>query len=901
MAAVGFALVSAPITHAKTMSDMSPKEQALSYSYVRMMQTCIASGSYPDGTWANNRISDENAKSYKFFGSSAIGAYHSGLLTGEGTATIKGPLVINKGAIDCSDSTWVKNALSLWGYSNPLDFLCGVDGGKEGIGAARTDGQDCRQNTNPFQPFDIGNFTRVISDGVYGGGDILQLGPEAQYVLNLTSFNSLCASTPAQPGIDPNNEWLHTGVQVVQADGTIKDVDYLSSTKKRTDTVQYDGDSSVTCEELKNRVNASAGDYAFWAENHKEEAAAQGQVGQNTSGTPSGDEPSSCVISGVGWIVCPVVTFVADLTDVAFGFLADNFLSVDIGIIDPDSKTHEAWSQFLGLGNAVFIVAFLVVIYSQVSGLGLSNYGVKKMLPRIIVMAILINLSFYICQLAVDLSNILGYNLKSFLAGMISAPAADGSGFSTSQGFWSGVAITVLAGAGVAGGVAAAGGITLALVALILILFSALIAVMMIFLILTIRQVVIILLIVLAPVAFAAAILPNTESLFKKWQKMFTSMLLLFPIVGLIFGASTLASNILADTYSESDNLFGQIVAAGILVLPLFVVPTVLKKSLDILGGGIGAKLSGFGSKLGGGLRKRADESGLSKHLQNQSQRRNTLAGLGVKQGSNKNPFNWGRNARAFATRRTLLSGGKVGNALNKVTDGYGGELQLAAERQAEKDIQEQMSMFGGDDQLARALAESGGNTGHAAYRALSTIQKQQFDKIAQSGYATNPNAHLATARYLSENGKGSARNVTDALAHAQTAGASATTIQSAREAAKTAYRKSGRGDAIAEMDGVAARFGWTNVAASAVHRDGVATPQQLDGYREYLEQGAIDPATGIGRSGQDATVEALRAYDKMDARTQQRVEQEIVAAASTHTRQSFGSIQEARKYFGIS
>jgi len=103
---------------------------------------------------------------------------------------------------------------------------------------------------------------------------------------------------------------------------------------------------------------------------------------------------------------------VADLTDVAFGFLADNFLSVDIGIIDPDSKTHEAWSQFLGLGNAVFIVAFLVVIYSQVSGLGLSNYGVKKMLPRIIVMAILINLSFYICQLALDLSNILGYNLK---------------------------------------------------------------------------------------------------------------------------------------------------------------------------------------------------------------------------------------------------------------------------------------------------------------------------------------------------------------------------------------------------------------------------------------------------------------------------------------------------------
>ena len=72
------------------------------------------------------------------------------------------------------------------------------------------------------------------------------------------------------------------------------------------------------------------------------------------------------------------------------------------------------------LQNAVFAVIFLWVIFSQISNVGVSNYGIKKILPRLIIGALLVNLSFYLCQIAVDLSNILGFSLKEALEGAAS-------------------------------------------------------------------------------------------------------------------------------------------------------------------------------------------------------------------------------------------------------------------------------------------------------------------------------------------------------------------------------------------------------------------------------------------------------------------------------------------------
>ena len=50
----------------------------------------------------------------------------------------------------------------------------------------------------------------------------------------------------------------------------------------------------------------------------------------------------------------------------------------------------------------------MAIVISQITGYGISNYGIKKMLPKILVMAILINLSWYVAVIGVDISNILG-------------------------------------------------------------------------------------------------------------------------------------------------------------------------------------------------------------------------------------------------------------------------------------------------------------------------------------------------------------------------------------------------------------------------------------------------------------------------------------------------------------
>ncbi|MCA9327653.1 hypothetical protein KDA14_03950, partial [Candidatus Saccharibacteria bacterium] len=71
------------------------------------------------------------------------------------------------------------------------------------------------------------------------------------------------------------------------------------------------------------------------------------------------------------------------------------------------------------------------------------------------------------------------------------------------------------------------------------------ITVLAILIILMLRKALIVLLIVVSPIAFVLYLLPNTEKFFSKWMKMFGQLLMVFPVVGLLFGAGQLASTII--------------------------------------------------------------------------------------------------------------------------------------------------------------------------------------------------------------------------------------------------------------------------------------------------------------------------------------------------------------------
>jgi len=309
-------------------------------------------------------------------------------------------------------------------------------------------------------------------------------------------------------------------------------------------------------------------------------------------GDGGGEEAkNSCGIDGMGWLICPLMTFMGGIADASYSVISQ-FLNIRPAIFDDRSDAvgaKQAWNFFRDIANVIFVLLFLWVIFSQVSSIGISNYGIKKILPKLIVGAILVNLSFYICQLAVDLSNILGFTLKEALEGAVSGVGGSSSNSAIASGL----------GAAVAGILVLTGTVLFAALAVsIPTLLSLMLVLLVVLVILIVRQAAIVLLISIAPLAFAAWLLPNTESLFKKWVSMFRGLLMVFPIISLLYGAGKLAGAILMTTATSDPNdtaITMQFAGLAASILPLGATPFVLQSSLNSLGN-IGAKIGRMGA-----------------------------------------------------------------------------------------------------------------------------------------------------------------------------------------------------------------------------------------------------------------------------------------------------------------
>ena len=427
------------------------------------------------------------------------------------------------------------------------------------------------------------------------------------------------------------------------------------------------------------------------------------QADPTNGGTASSDNETTCAIEKMGWILCPIIETSGKVSDQAFQYLSKTFLETEPELVsNSNAGTKQAWELARNLANIMFIIAFLVIIYSQVTGAGITNYGIKKMLPRLIVAAIAVNASYYICQILVDLTNIMGYEIQKFLvdtarsitSNAVMPIASDGPSLSQDSGTLSQIAIGVLA----------VGAIVYFLLPVLgsVVLF-VLITCLSIIIILLLRKTFIVLLIVAAPVAFVLYLLPNTEKYFQKWLSMFWKLLLVFPVVGILMGGGQLASSIILVAGTQSTNYKdtgekcitlpqysgstqsqanawswlggGQqsnqatvtggaaigtctagsvpfmlgLTAAGIAVLPLLAVWSVLKGALaatGAIGGKLGATINGMNSGAKGRLQKARQE--------NSDYRRNRRDALAMKGSAFTNPINVATlgGARRGAQRR---------------------------------------------------------------------------------------------------------------------------------------------------------------------------------------------------------------------------------------------------------
>ncbi|MCA9338575.1 hypothetical protein KC949_03385 [Candidatus Saccharibacteria bacterium] len=309
---------------------------------------------------------------------------------------------------------------------------------------------------------------------------------------------------------------------------------------------------------------------------------------ENTDGQDP-KEQTSCAVKGIGWIVCSVSRFMADSMDRVYGWVAD-FLTVKPLATDQESPLYKAWVIVRGIANAAFIIAFLIIIYSHLTSFGVSNYDIKKMVPRLIIAAFLVNVSYYICAIGVDVSNILGDSIAKALTDIrngLPSPTPQGDLFNKggSGAVWATITAFVLSGGtiGALGFTGAAVGGSIAALATLLfpVLIGAVLSALIALAVLAARQALITVLVVLSPLAFVAFLLPNTEKQFDRWKSLFMTMLMVFPMFSLLFGGSQLASYIIIQ---NTDKI--SVVILGLLVqaAPLAITPFLLQFSGSLVG-----------------------------------------------------------------------------------------------------------------------------------------------------------------------------------------------------------------------------------------------------------------------------------------------------------------------------
>ena len=319
-------------------------------------------------------------------------------------------------------------------------------------------------------------------------------------------------------------------------------------------------------------------------------SAASTCSGGSSSSSNSSTTPTCQAGGALDWVYCAIYNSLTSITNTIFNdFLVPELKTSPICISPTGSgcqsndPTYKIWSSFRVYGDIILVVCLLVAVISEAMGGGLMDaYSVRKILPRILAAAILINLSIYIIAAAVDVTNIIGGSLGT----VITAPIGNAGAFTIKPngavglGSLLGVGLLGMLSISHIGGLFSSSGgsmlIDVVLVPALLIFASILITII-------IRKVAIIALIIIAPLAFAFYCLPSTEKYFKKWWSLMLEMLMMYPIIVLVFAVSSVFS-VLLGTNPAIPSFINSILALVATVIPLILIPFSFKLAGDTIG-----------------------------------------------------------------------------------------------------------------------------------------------------------------------------------------------------------------------------------------------------------------------------------------------------------------------------
>lgn len=300
------------------------------------------------------------------------------------------------------------------------------------------------------------------------------------------------------------------------------------------------------------------------------------------------DSSTGCDFGGnpLTWIICPIVGMLESLIR-----QVDNFIMTSLDFntkevfgdtskspTDPANKAAKgykiAWSSFRVIATLILLLAGLIMVISQALGFEfLDAYTIKKTLPKLLLAALFINLSWIGMRFVIEFFNTMGVNVRELIYGPFSGPEFDGTlGGST----------LFLANVG-----AIAGLVFLGPMALLSFLVTGALAVLVGFIIIIVRNLALIVIIMFAPIAIACWVLPNTQKIWNLWKDNFIGLLFVFPIIsafiaiGRVFSAVSLQGG---TSEAGGAGTISQVVGFVAYFLPYFLLPIAFRLATGVIG-----------------------------------------------------------------------------------------------------------------------------------------------------------------------------------------------------------------------------------------------------------------------------------------------------------------------------
>jgi hypothetical protein len=407
------------------------------------------------------------------------------------------------------------------------------------------------------------------------------------------------------------------------------------------------------------------------------------------------------VAGALAWIICPATQLIASATDFFENNIIVPFMTVSPLTTNAANPIYVLWQNFRDLANVGFIVLLFISIFS----IALSKYGLKRVMPRLLIVAIGINLSYFIVAFVVDAFNIFGGGISQLVTSALQQAGTTQLNEGTSAGpvrsiFTLGGAalLTILLTGGAAIGW------------LFSFLGLAALVVVVVVIILIVRQLAIITLVVLSPLAILMYLLPNTEGWFKKWRQMLTQLLMMYPMIVLLFASGKVFGIVLQqpDFKIAGDGVTDEVAQAVRVILQflVYVIPLVF----------LPATFAASGALMGKGYALLAN----NKRVRQMAQKPGKAFGENV-----------AKPLRQEAMMRAANRGGRIGQMA-----GFNMRRKFKQEQRARelgRSRQEYLANQASDPRFAASAAGIGGAAGvtRVQANAAQTLEKERKAEIA--------------------------------------------------------------------------------------------------------------------------------------------------------------------------